>query len=264
MNRGRNCVKLILLIGAAGCLLLTGCGKKKADSVAAIQEKGSFQVAFAGAADHMEKTERQILETELALQIGDALGVETVFNNTSSQAEAMAMVASGQADMAVGSLTEASGDGDNLNYSVSYQSVKLYVVTARGDYSDSPAAFAGRSLITMPEFESQVQGEGMSLTVCQSAGEGAAAILQDQADGLVCSYEEGILLLWQNEGLLQMQNMQNTRKAEYVVAVRKEDGRLLQGINTIIDRLLDGEGSASSQSQTGRENGETEQQEGGK
>lgn len=230
--------------GVLACLLLTGCGKRQTDSVSAIQERGTFQVAFVGYSQMDGSSPAQTAEESLAMRIGDALGTETSFISSDSQDDALAKVVSGEADMAIGSITASAAMEESVDYSVPYRSEGLYVVTARGDYSDSPAAFSGRTLGTLPAFSQQTESLGavadnLTVRIYQTAEEGGSAVLSGEADGLVIGYEDGLALLSRHEGMLQMQNMQDVDAQEFVTAVREGDSRLLQGINTLIGQTAD-------------------------
>lgn len=237
-------------------LFLTSCGKGQTDSVSVIQERGSFQVAFVGYSQMDGSSQAQTAEENLAVRIGDALGTETTFIHSDNQDDALAKVISGEVDMAIGSITASAAMEESVDYSVPYRSEGLYVVTARGDYSDSPAAFSGRTLGTLPAFSQQTESLGavadnLTVRIYQTAQEGGSAILSGEADGLVIGYEDGLALLAQHEGMLQMQNMQNVDAQEFVTAVREGDSRLLQGINTLISRMADDAAGVENPAESG-------------
>lgn len=227
---------------------LSGCGGGGKDAVTRIQENGSFRVAFGDLSDMALADGEQAGEMALAETIGAELGVTVEFLPAESSQAALALVAEGSADAALGAVTEAMAGEAGLSVSIPYGEDKLYVVTRRGDYSDSPGAFSGRSIGVLPSVSAAAESIASGDETVQAAaftdgGAGTRALLSQSIDGLVCSYPEGIALLEAYEGQLQMQNLQNTAPQEYVIAVNAGENRLISGINTMIGRQIDGGGT---------------------
>lgn len=210
-------------------LVLAGCGRKEADCVERIQASGSFPVAVCHAS-----------EEELALveQIAQALGAQAESVEAESPEAARDLVAEGGADLAIGRIPDTLDPGEVCGMSVSYAQGKLYVLTRRGDYSNSPAAFAGRRLGVPQEMEGLTGGwptdtEGPELVWYTQDDQGMKALAEGTIDGYVCRLDQGLKLL-EGDSRIQMQNLKSVLPEQYVILARKGDAHLLQGINSII------------------------------
>ena len=220
----------VLLLGLVFLALgLAGCGGQKADRVDQIQAAGTFPVALWGAT-----------QEDLALmeEIAQGLGARAEPLEAESPEEAREMVADGRADFAIGRIPDTLDIGDVCGRSLSYAQGKLYVLTRRGDYSDCPAAFAGRSLGVPSELKGLTGGwpsgvDGPELVWYTREDQGMKALAEGTIDGYVCRLDQGLRLL-KEDSRIQMQNLQAVAPEQYVILVRREDARLMQGINSII------------------------------
>lgn len=242
----------------AGMLLgisaLSGC-KGSSDAVSKIQAAGSLQVAVCTQNNPyitLENGQAEGEEAELVKAIATALGVEANFTPVNTVEEAKEMVETQEADLALGMITDQTDTKDTLALSNPYEEGRLYVLTQRGDYSDSPAAFADRSVGVVEQMEaSSVSSFQNESQVYQypSFEEAVRALKEGIVDGVLCHLDEGIQQL--SDASLQMQNVKNVSSESYVLVARKGETRLLSGINTIIGQYLDGQsedGTAAAES----------------
>ena len=245
--------RCLVMGGLLAAGVLAGCSRGTGGAVKEIQSRGVFRAAVCDTSSlaRGENGSYSGEEPELIKKIGDALSVETEYLPAADQAAAEAMVQDGTADVAVGMIQKSGGAGEGLALSVPYGSDSYYVMTRRGDYSNSPLAFAGRNLGVAPADTSILSGMGSGTDapvtrVLASGGEAAAALKSGAIDGYVCRLEEAVRLSGADEAL-QFQNLLNVEKAEYVLAVREKEDTLLRGINTIIsDALLEAAGLQES------------------
>ncbi len=238
-----------LWVMAAAAVLVTGaagCGSKKADHVAAIQEAGVFQVAIVdtdSSYTHLENGAPSGLEPELTEYIAQALGVKASYQVCTRQ-EALEAVASKQADIALGCINTSGSLTDDYLLSTPYGKGFFYAVTRRGDFA-----------LTVGSLENSVVGaengldeatrtqlfeaEGIKVVDCSGVEQAAKDLKEGEIRVYIC-YEQQARQLLEDPGL-QVQNISNLDPEEYVILAGKTDQALVGGINTLIQQFLEKE-----------------------
>lgn len=236
------------VVGIAGisAALLTGCGGSGKDAVKRIKKAGVVNIAVYREPDAettIGKRESELMET-----IASGLGVSPEYVKAESIEEVQNLLLDGTADFAIGGIPDATEISDKLERSDPYADSDLYVVTRRGDYSDSPAAFSGRTLAfteELPEAAFSWAGDVKDLTpVYIDETSVGAGLSQKKIDGYVCTVAEAKALSDLN-GQIQYQNLIGVQSPGYVILTKKSDGSLLSGINTIIG--MDAESQSSEE-----------------
>ena len=224
-------------VGIAGmsAFLLTGCKGSGKDAVRRIKKAGVVNIVVYRETD--TETDLGKRESELMETIASGLGVSPEYVKAESMEEVQSFLLDGTADLAIGGIPDASEISDKLERSDPYAESDLYVVTRRGDYSDSPAAFSGRILAfteELPESAFSWAGDVKDLTPVYVDGNSVdAGLSQGKIDGYVCTVAEAKTLADLN-GQIQYQNLIGAQSPGYVILTKKSDGSLLDGVNTII------------------------------
>lgn len=227
----------IFLIICLVVVFLSGCTKKDAagkDSVVKIQESGILRVAVCTKDNprFLQKEEGNTeIEAILSTQIAQALGATLTVVPVSSYEEGLEAIKKQEADLSFGSFGETS---EEYLYSVPYDQESLYVLTQRGDYSDSLVLFQDNSLTG----KQRTLAISPNITTLSKSGlptsiSPVSDIKNGKMDGYICTLSEGKMLLEED---LQMQNLQNSDPISYRIAVDAKNTRLLQGINIIINQ----------------------------
>lgn len=236
------------LLLACTAVMLGGCGGT--DTVKAVKKAGVLRAAVYEEADadsRNTKTEDTLLET-----LSEALGVEVEKAQAGTPEEAASMVENGEADIAVGSLTEEAASGRKCDTTSSYAEETILIVTRRGDYSDCTAAFEGRILGAQP----QLAGEAETLTADQKEvsvdssieAESAASMLgQGGLDGYICLRGTAKKLIEEKGGELQAQSLIAAKPIEYCALVPAKDRKFKQGVNQIIQSMDEPEESQAKE-----------------
>ena len=228
----------VLLLG--GCLLLAGCGKKSSSSggqtVKAISAAGNLTVAVydIGTGDTAQDAVSGRF-TRIAEQVGTYLKVPVTYQTVDTAADAAAMVAGENAAMAIGRISgsDYSSCGQTEICCTEY----VYVVTRRGDYSDSRAAFENRNLAVSEKLpadalyslygDSQIRITELAYSAVQQQLEGR------QLDGYLCTEEEAkTFLSYGNE--VQVQQFLDPSMLSYRILVPEDDASFLSAVNTVI------------------------------
>lgn len=220
---------------AVTALSLAGCKKKVSGGVDAIRKTGVLHTVIYQENDEtgpLGKREKLLVST-----IASQLGVENQTVQVSDLTEIMTMLSEGTADLAIGGITENMEIGDTLVRSNIYTKESFYVVTLRGDYSNCPAAFVGRTLgfterLTESEFPWISDYEDIK-PVYVEIGDVRSALIQESIHGYVCNADEAVTLTNQFADL-QCQNLMEVPETGYVILMKQGDDLLVSGINTII------------------------------
>lgn len=236
------------LLLACSAAMLGGCGGT--DTVKSVKKTGVLRVAVykeAEADSQNTKTEDTLLET-----LSEALGAEIEKAQAETPEEAASMVENGEADIAVGSLTEEAASGRKCDTTSSYAEEPILLVTRRGDYSDCVAAFEGRTLGAQP----QLAGETETLTADQKEisvdasveTESAASRLENGGlDGYICLRGAAKKLIEEKGGELQAQSLVAAEPREYCALVPAKDRKFKQGVNQMIQSLKEPEESQAKE-----------------
>lgn len=231
-------------------LFLSGCTTKGAsggDIVSQIQESGVLRAAVCTKENprFIQKEEGNTgIEAVLSEQIAQALGAAVTIVPVSSYEEGLAAIKKQEADLAFGAFDESRTD---YLYSVPYDQESLYVLTQKGDYSDSLILFSDSSLTgkqrTLAMSSNISTRSDLNLPVSMSP---VSDIKNGEIDGYVCTWSEGQMLL---EKDLQIQNLQNSDPISYHIAVAAQNTRFMQGMNFIINQPPLEEGSTQQSSE---------------
>ena len=234
-QRLRNVLRsagLILL----SAMLLSGC-KSNANEIKAIQKAGVLRVAMYK--ESLSATGETSREKKLADKIAQALKVEVQTVPVDSIESASTMLADKEADIAIGGIPSGVNRNKQLTVSDGYESEAWYVVTERGDYSDSLAAFTGRTLgvsssLSDDSLSWMVGDDTIDLGKVQFA-DALTYLTSENIAGFVCHRDEARRLVDLSADV-QVQPMQNALPEEMVVLLRSDDDNFLRGINTIISQ----------------------------
>lgn len=236
-------------IAGMSAILLAGCGRSGKDAVKRISKAGVVSVVIYQEPD--TETELGKREDELAATIASGLGVSLEYVKAESAEEVQSFLLDGTADLAIGGIPDTMEISDKLAMSDTYAYSDLYVVTRRGDYSDSPAAFSGRTLAfteKLPESSVSWAGDVEDLKpVYIDEASVAAGLSQEKIDGYVCAITEAKALADLN-GDVQYQNLIGVQSPGYVILTKKSDSNLLAGINTIIGMGTESQTSQETES----------------
>lgn len=231
----------VLVMGVAGA----GCSKKTVGDVERIQASGSFRVAIVDTDSPYTSMEGETpvgIEPELAEYIGQMLGVSVKYQ-VCGKKEALAAVADGEADVALGCMNHSGSLSEEFLVSTSYGKGYFYVVTRTGDYALTVGALENSTVgvdqgLDEATRSSLYQAEGIRIVDYDSPEAGAQAVKSGAVRAYVCYENQAKLFLDDEE--LQVQNVSNLPPEEFVVVTGKENGTLVNGINTLIQQFLDG------------------------
>lgn len=197
---------------------VTGCQKK--DDISRIQGAGELKVALC---------EDDEVGQELCSRVASRLGVTLTYVNMEEGQDGIQLVEDNQADLAVGGIVTGKQLAQNLSMSEPYLQENWYVVTARGDYSDSIAAFEGRMLAVTHEVPDDAFAWTQEASdvnfVGVSADKASSAIIQGALQGYVCLEDEAVNLA-DSSARVQMQNLVGSEPLSYGMVTRTADRRL--------------------------------------
>lgn len=231
----------------AGVLAGAGCAKKAAGDVERIQASGNFRVAIVDTDSPYTSLEGETpvgIEPDLAEYIGQMLGVEVKYQ-VCGKKEALAAVAAGEADVALGCINNSGSLAGNYLVSTSYGKGYFYVVTKAGDYALTIGALENSPLgvdrgLDEETRSSLYQAEGVRITDYDSPQAGAEAVKSGAIRAYVCYENQAKLFLEDDE--LQVQNVSNLAPEEFVVVTGKGNGTLASGMDTLIRQFLTEDG----------------------
>lgn len=246
-RRRRLAGTVILMVGilAVG-ILAAGCAKKTSGAVERIQALGNLRVAIVDTQSRYTKIEGETpvgMEPELVRWIADALGV-TVSYQVCDKSEALAAVAAGEADIALGCINHSGSLSGEYLVSTEYGKGYFYAVTEAGDYVLTVGALEDVSVGVDRELDEETrtklyQAEGIRITDYGSGLEGADGVKKGTIRAYIC-YEDQARMLMEDEAL-QVQNLSNLEPEEFVIVAGKSDTALINGINTLIRQFLEKE-----------------------
>ena len=235
----------VFLAGAAlGCALFgAGCAKKTTGDVERIQASGNFRVAIVDTDSPYTSLEGETpvgIEPDLAEYIGQMLGVQVQYQ-VCEKKEALAAVADGEADVALGCLNRSGNLAADYLVSTSYGKGYFYVVTKTGDYALTIGALENSPLgvdrgLDEDTRSSLYQAEGVRIADYDSPKAGAQAVKSGAIRAYVCYENQARLFLEDDE--LQVQNVSNLAPEEFVVVTGKENRTLASGMDTLIRQFL--------------------------
>lgn len=228
--------QILLLAGAAA--MLGGCGGK--DTVKSVKKSGVLRVAVYEEADADEQVVKA--SDRLLDSLSEALGAEIEKAEAGTAEEAAALVERGEADMAVGSLTEEAASGRACDTSSSYAEESVLIVTRRGDYSDCTAAFEGRFLGAQPALAGEAETltadqEDVTVDASVESGDAASKLEQGSLDGYICLRGAAEKLIEEKGEALQAQSLIAAEPREYCALVPSKDRKFRQGVNQLIQSM---------------------------
>lgn len=218
MRQYRKYAMLFLCAGvfAVG---ITGC-KKKDSGLDRIKNAGELKVAV---------YKQDAKSEELCSRVAQNLGVTVTYLQASSQTEALEQLSGDQADMVMGELVETQPLQDGLTMSDPYLLQNWYVVTARGDYSDSMTGFKDRIVALSDEVPDEGFRWSGDVTNVNFVGvqsdKVAAALEQDALDGYVCLEDEAVRIT-DTSSDVQMQRLRGVDPVGYAAATRTSDRQI--------------------------------------
>ena len=235
-------VAAVLLTG----ILAAGCAKKSSGAVERIQALGNLRAAIVDTQSRYTKLDGDTpvgIEPDLVQWIADALGV-TVQYQVCSKAEALAAVAAGEADIALGCINHSGSLSAEYLVSTEYGKGYFYAVTRAGDYVLTIGALEGLSVRVDRDLDEETrtklyQAEGIRITDYGSAAEGGDGVKNGTIRAYIC-YEDQARTFMEDE-TLQVQNLSNLEPEEFVIVAGKSDTVLIGGINTLIRQFLEKE-----------------------
>lgn len=234
--------QILLLAGAAA--MLSACGGM--DTVKTVKKAGVLRVAVyeeKNADSQNAKAGDRLLEI-----LSETLGADIEKAQAETPEEAASMVEDGEADIAIGSLTEEASSGRKCDATDSYAEEPVLLVTRRGDYSDCVAAFEGRTLGAQPSLAGEAEiltadQEEISVDSSVEAEEAASKLKQGNLDGYICLRGTAEKLIEENGDLLQAQSLISAEPQEYCALVPAKDRKFRQGVNQMIQSMEEPEES---------------------
>ena len=227
----------------AGALLLTGCGGKK-DALSAIRESGTLRIALVETGDPFARVvdgQPEGIEPDLAGQTAEALGV-TVSYTVMDREEALDAVASGEADLAMGGLTENSGTSRGLLASVSYGKRFLYFVTKDGVYVNSSSELNDQTIgicsgMSPETVEVLTLSGNMETLRFEDVSAAEESLKNGEIMGYFCYRQEAEEFM-RKDGVL-VQNLPFLVWEEYCAQASPDNTALISGLNVLIQRQLE-------------------------
>ncbi len=234
-------ISVLLVLMLVFTIIFRVMSARQAAGVQAIRKAGVLRAAVPVESrleehpeDNLTAAEKDLLQT-----IADQLGVEVEYAGAYEPQGTLAMVVNREANLAVGSLTAGSvpkNYAGKVSGSQPYDTESLYVVTRKGDYSDSRAAFAGRVVRQSPSLSKAgfevFSGEEQTVDSCSA--ENAYGMLKDHyLEGWFCTKKEAAEILAMGKDV-QGQLLSGEEGLAFVIITAPQSRDLLSGINQII------------------------------
>lgn len=243
-------VAVVILLIIAILFRLAGASAGAGVSVKDIRKRGAvicavpFLVDDGAAPDTVNEDGMSLTEEErrLVASLSEALGVPAVLLGCADAQAAVQAVREKHADIAVGGLSASLSVPQGIRGSDSYASSKIYVVTRRGDYSDSPGAFSERNYALSGAIGSSgAMPQAADETLRTVGPESAVRMLNEKTlDGWFADEAEVLPVLDAEPGL-QAQLVTGPGPVEYTIYTAAGSSELLGGINRIIAIHTQGE-----------------------
>ena len=238
--------KTRLLLLSAVLMMLFGCSKNSTNEVTAIQEVGVLRVAVVDTDSRytsLENGKPVGMEPELSELFAGALGVKAELQVKTKQ-EALAAVAAGEADIAMGCINDSGSLTTDYLTSTPYGKGFLYAVTRKGDFALTAGSFENSRLGVTANLDDETRvslydTDGISAENYGAPDMAAADIKDGTIRAYICYEDQAKQLLEDPE--LQVQNVSNLDPEEFVVVAPKSSQTLVNGINTLIRQFLEEE-----------------------
>ncbi len=223
----------LLIITAIG---LSACGSN--DGMKAIKKSGVLKVAVAkGGSGLLEKEGDSYtgLEAELAKSVADHFSMDVEYIEADSPEDAISRVDGHTADIAVGSI-EDSGSLSSYGVTSPYARGELYMVTCRGNFSNSMAAVADEKTGISPEISSEtmLSLSGLNqetLKHYDGREQGLEALNAGVIQAYFC-YEGEAMEIVDTDEDLQAQSVSDAEPVNYVMITDKANKELLSGMQS--------------------------------
>ena len=236
LKKMRIAVGIVLLV-----VLATGCssGEKRADSLELIQKDGVMSVAVPGnnsPYSAMSQGAASGTEVEFAKKLGEKLGVQVRFTGVEQ------VVLDGSAQIALGRIAWSDGLKNRMAVSTAYDTGRLFVVTAKGNFSCTTGAFAsaavGASQMLSEPAGILVNGiDGVTVVRYDSPDTVEEDILSGKIQGYFC-YENQAGELMKRPSL-QAQSVSGVLAEQYVVVMDQADENLKNQIDGMIGQMAE-------------------------
>lgn len=219
--------KGLLLLTVFAAVSIMGCAKKE-DPISRIQKAGELKVAV---------WKQGEAEENLCSSVAETLGVSVSYVDAENAEEAQKLVEEAQADLAIGGIVTEQEISKELSMSEAYLEQPWYVVTLRGDYSDSVAAFEGRTLAVTHEVPDQAFHWISEISNVEFVGISAdmvkAGLEQNVLHGYICLEKEAVTLATASADV-QFQRLTGVKPLTYSTVTRAADRRLKTVIEDVI------------------------------
>lgn len=226
---------------------LTGCGNAKDDSIQRIQQNQVIRVAVPDKDSSFlyydyENEEYAGLDADVVNQIACALGVGVEYVQADSESYTN-LIATGQADIAIGMINEMNNELQQFNKSVSYGSDFLYVVTPNDVYPWDLTMFANQEIGIAGNLDSDTSGNlfviGEPIIYSYKRITDAANDLETGSIKAFFCYRDDAEAIMET-GNFRIQNATDIPKENYVILSALSDVSLSNGINIVIGQYLNG------------------------
>ena len=241
LKKMRIAVGIVLLV-----VLATGCssGEKRADSLELIQKDGVMSVAVPGnnsPYSAMSQGAASGTEVEFAKKLGEKLGVQVRFTGVEPSGLEQAVL-DGNAQIALGRIAWSDGLKNRMAVSTAYDTGRLFVVTAKGNFSCTTGAFASAS-VGASQMLSEPAGilvngiDGVTVVRYDSPDTVEEDILSGKIQGYFC-YENQAGELMKRPSL-QAQSVSGVLAEQYVVVMDQADENLKNQIDGMIGQMAE-------------------------
>ncbi len=244
----RTRMKALLIVGTITILSVTsGCAKKSSDQTAAIKKSGTLRVAITTGRSRLawvDDTDGSYkgMEPGIATTIASGFGLEVSFVPVESGRPLTEVLEQGEADMAIGSITDDGTLSEEFGMTSPYAYGYLCAVTSRGNYINSIAALNDSQI----GISSNVSSSSLlKLNEVKTAGEktysetdGRKALENGTIEAYIC-YEDEAVAMIEDEEIFQAQSLIDTDQEGFVAITKKENKGLLEGMEVLTQAYLD-------------------------
>ncbi len=244
----RTKIRALLVFGVIAALSGTaGCARKDSDQTAAIQKSGTLRVAITTGRSRLAWVDEndgsyQGMEPGIASTIAKGFGIEVSFVPVESGRPLTEVLEQGEADMAIGSITDDGTLSENFGMTTPYAYGYLCAVTSRGNYINSIAALNDSQI----GISSNVSSSSLlKLNEAKTAGEktysetdGRKALENGAIEAYIC-YEDEAVSMIEDEEIFQAQTLTDTDPEGFVAITKKENKGLLEGMEALTQAYLD-------------------------
>lgn len=245
MNKIKTKILTACLIVVA-VLPLSACGGKK-NALDIIRESGVLRVAIIETGEPFARVtdgQPEGIEPQLVQQTAEALGVNAEYTVMDREA-ALDAVVSGEADLAMGGLSEQSGSSRGLLASLSYGKRFLYFVTNADVYVNSASDFDAQTIgicggINPETVETPTLSGNVQTLSFPDVSRAEESLTEGEIMGFFCYEDEAEKFLDDDSRLVQ--SLPFLVWEEYCAQALPENAELISGFNVLIERQLEAGG----------------------